>query len=309
MGFETKLKDLLKSHLSVRYKSFNIYRHKWVRLFCKIFKNYEKSSIMGRIFSKGGIISIALWHQSWPKFFSTWTPGINKLGLIVYIYIYMCVCVCMYVCIYIYIHIYISIIGWCLSHTPESDFDFSNRLQNCILEIHVIWWVLHLNMAQRCIMEVVGPKSKMFLWYKYFLEDCSIDTVNRMITRMPVKQAWRIQIKLNSTKPQKKHKVQSSLDVLCIELWHRQLNDGFVLSRKPVPLIHDDVIKWKHYPFFGPFVRGIHLLPVNSLHKDQWREALTFSLICAWTNGWVNYRDAGDLAHHRAHYDVTEMVY
>ena len=30
-----------------------------------------------------------------------------------------------------------------------------------------------------------------------------------------------------------------------------------------------------------------------------------FPLICVWINGWVNYRDAGDLRHHRAHYDVT----
>ena len=32
------------------------------------------------------------------------------------------------------------------------------------------------------------------------------------------------------------------------------------------------------------------------------------SLICAWINGWVNNRDAGDLRRHRAHYDVTLMV-
>ena len=39
----------------------------------------------------------------------------------------------------------------------------------------------------------------------------------------------------------------------------------------------------------------------------QWRGALTFSLICTWTNGWSNKRDAGDLRCHRAHYDVTIM--
>ena len=31
------------------------------------------------------------------------------------------------------------------------------------------------------------------------------------------------------------------------------------------------------------------------------------SLICAWINGWVNNRKAGDLRRHRAHYDVTVM--
>ena len=47
--------------------------------------------------------------------------------------------------------------------------------------------------------------------------------------------------------------------------------------------------------------------PVNSQHKDQWRWALMFSLICAWINGWVNNGEAGDLRRHRAHYDVTVM--
>ena len=30
-----------------------------------------------------------------------------------------------------------------------------------------------------------------------------------------------------------------------------------------------------------------------------------FSLICAWINGWVNYRESVDLRHNNAHYDVT----
>ena len=70
---------------------------------------------------------------------------------------------------------------------------------------------------------------------------------------------------------------------------------------------HDDVIKWKHFPHYWPFVLGIHRSPVNSPHKGQWRGALMFSLISAWTNGWVNNRDAGDLRRHRVHYDVTVM--
>ena len=65
--------------------------------------------------------------------------------------------------------------------------------------------------------------------------------------------------------------------------------------------VHDNVIKWKHFLF--------HRSPVNSPHKDQWRGALMFSLICAWINGWVNNRAARDLRRHRAHYDVIVMVY
>ena len=74
-------------------------------------------------------------------------------------------------------------------------------------------------------------------------------------------------------------------------------------------LVHDDVIKWKHFPrsSYWPFVRGIHRSPVNSTHKGQWRGALMFSLICVWINGWVNNREAGDLWRHRAHHGVTVM--
>ena len=70
---------------------------------------------------------------------------------------------------------------------------------------------------------------------------------------------------------------------------------------------HDDVIKWKHFPSYWPFVQGIHQSPVNSPHKGQWRRTLVFSLICVWINGWVNNREAGDLRRYLDHYDVTVM--
>ena len=59
------------------------------------------------------------------------------------------------------------------------------------------------------------------------------------------------------------------------------------------------------FPRYWPFVRGINRWPVNSPHKGQWRRALMFSLICAWINGWVSNREAGDLRRHRTHYDAT----
>ena len=70
---------------------------------------------------------------------------------------------------------------------------------------------------------------------------------------------------------------------------------------------HDDVIKWKHFPRYWPFVRGIHQSPVNSPHKGQWRGALIFSLICVCIHGWVNNPEAGDLRCSGAHYDVIVM--
>ena len=71
---------------------------------------------------------------------------------------------------------------------------------------------------------------------------------------------------------------------------------------------HDDVIKWKHFSGYWPFVRhvrGIQRSTVHLPHKGQWRGALIFALIHAWINGRVNSGEAGDL---RRHYDVTIMA-
>ena len=39
---------------------------------------------------------------------------------------------------------------------------------------------------------------------------------------------------------------------------------------------HDEVIEWKYFPRYWPFVRGIHRSPVNYPHKGQCRGALMF---------------------------------
>ena len=92
------------------------------------------------------------------------------------------------------------------------------------------------------------------------------------------------------------------------ELCFTVCKQSSTLCTRTLKECHDDVIKWKHFPRYWPFVRGIHRSSVNSPHKGQWRGALTFSLISAWINGWVSNRQAGDLRRHRAHYDVTMMM-
>ena len=82
----------------------------------------------------------------------------------------------------------------------------------------------------------------------------------------------------------------------------------FTLTAFPRCHSHDDVIKWKHFPRYWPFVRGIHRSLVNSPHQGQWRGALMFSLMCAWINDWVNNEESGDLKRYRTHYDVTAML-
>ena len=84
-------------------------------------------------------------------------------------------------------------------------------------------------------------------------------------------------------------------------------SDQIIQSHMASQSHHDDFIKWKHFPRYWPFVRGIHRSPVNSPYKGQWRGALMFSLICVWINDWVNNREAGDLRLYRTHNDATVM--
>ena len=80
---------------------------------------------------------------------------------------------------------------------------------------------------------------------------------------------------------------------------------SFLVERCDIIWLHNDIIKWKHFPLYWPFVRGIHRSPVNSPHKGQWRRALMF--YCTRINDWVNNGEAGDLRRHRTHYDVAVM--
>ena len=67
-----------------------------------------------------------------------------------------------------------------------------------------------------------------------------------------------------------------------------------------------------HMETFSAFLAlgaGNSPVPVNSLHKGQWRRALIFSLIYARINDWVNDREAADLRRHCGHYDANVMEY
>ena len=83
-------------------------------------------------------------------------------------------------------------------------------------------------------------------------------------------------------------------------------------------LILDDVIKWRHFPHYWPFVWGIHRSPVDSRHKGEWRGALMFYLINKRLskqsrNRWLEtpsrllWRHCNDNAYRPSavHYDIT----
>ena len=100
-----------------------------------------------------------------------------------------------------------------------------------------------------------------------------------------------------------KNCIQCSGDAAFQSLW-LVANSGLHSRRARV---HDDVIRWKHFPRYWPYVRGIHRWPVNSPHKGQRRGALIFSLIYAWIKGWINKGESVDLRRNRPHSDVTVM--
>ena len=79
-------------------------------------------------------------------------------------------------------------------------------------------------------------------------------------------------------------------------------------SASMILAVHDDVLKWKHFPRYWPFVWGIHRSPVFSLTKASDAELWCSSLICGWTNVWVNNWVASDLGRHCAHYDVIVII-
>ena len=70
---------------------------------------------------------------------------------------------------------------------------------------------------------------------------------------------------------------------------------------------HDDVIKWKYFLHYWPFVRGFtgHRWIPRTKTRDA--ELWCFFRSVPWIDGWVNSHEAGDLRRHRAHYDVIVM--
>ena len=69
--------------------------------------------------------------------------------------------------------------------------------------------------------------------------------------------------------------------------------------------VHNDVIKWKHFPHYWPFVRVFHRwIPITKPVTRSFD--IVFDLLPEQTVE-QNNRNACDLRRHCAHYDVTVM--
>ena len=88
-----------------------------------------------------------------------------------------------------------------------------------------------------------------------------------------------------------------------ITLWY--------LACFPVAWRPSQISWWRHQmeTFSALLVLCARNSPVTGEFPPQRPVTRSFDVffICAWINGWVNNREAGDLRRHRAHYDVNVM--
>ena len=70
---------------------------------------------------------------------------------------------------------------------------------------------------------------------------------------------------------------------------------------------HDDVIKWKHFLRYWPFVWGIHRSPVNSPHKRPVTRSFDVFFDLRLNRRLNKQSGRRWFSRHRAHYDVTIM--
>ena len=91
---------------------------------------------------------------------------------------------------------------------------------------------------------------------------------------------------------------------------------GYECSHAPAKIVwlkhtnsasYDDVIKWKHFPRYWPFVRestGHRWIPLTKASDAELR---CFLWSAPQQMVWVNNKDAGELWRNRSHYYVTVL--
>ena len=93
----------------------------------------------------------------------------------------------------------------------------------------------------------------------------------------------------------------SNSSVSAMELLQSCANPSTWLLSVPGSIkIHEDIIKWKHFPHNWPFVSAIHQSPVNSPHKGPVMQSFDVFFILAWTICWTNIWVASDIRCHEA---------
>ena len=97
------------------------------------------------------------------------------------------------------------------------------------------------------------------------------------------------------------------------DVWHKEQisNDGVNLPSDSYRNEVMEITWWRHQmdTFSALLILCEGNPPFTGGYPSQRpvKRSLIFFFICAWTNGWSNNRDAGDLRRHRYHYDATVM--
>ena len=150
-----------------------------------------------------------------------------------------------------------------------------------------LWWPKTLMVF--CRWRVSSFLKNVF---RYQIESWFIHSVGCAIYRVHVSSEWGPCDLLN---------VLSLRTVTCQGIhwcWQTDLLGSLWLL-----LLHDDVINRKHFPRYWPLwaeSTGHRCIPLTNARDAE----LGYFL---WTHGWANNRDASDLRHLCAHYDVTVM--
>ena len=172
------------------------------------------------------------------------------------------------------------------------------------------WWYI--------IAQPAALWTRIFAWWRHQMKTFSAllafcagnsPVTGEFPTQRPVSRSFDVVFDLNLNKRLSKQSWGWEFETLSHSLW-RHCNGcltpsilgllvdpcRFAAAGRPWPITYP---WWRHhmetFSVLLAIARGIHQPPVNSLHKGQWRWTLMFSIICAWRNGWVNYREAGDL--------------
>ena len=221
---------------------------------------------------------------------------------------------------------------WCFGSTHRQAFIRHDIKHMNVLHPGLPWWFLFSNNRLTDIENDAKDRSYFYkinqrvhdddIEWKHFPHHWPfVQGIHRSLVISPHKGQWRGALIFSSicawpncwannreAGDLRRHRAHYDVHVMNINYTEIQHSAYLERERSDGKVYHDDVIKWKHFPRYWPFVLGIHRSLVNSSHKGQWRGALMFSLICAWINGWINTREAGYLRRHHGHYDVTVMI-
>ena len=157
--------------------------------------------------------------------------------------------------------------------------------------------ICRLYMANRlCIRQLVSDRTSIFT----YLQGSAYNTI--YARKCKCKSSTPLLFKLSTSL------LLSTSYVISAVFLHKSYAAASNTEDYDAIVFHDDVINSALLAFaLLALCAGNSRWSVNSPTKASGAEPWCLFFICAWINGWVNNREAGDLRRNRVHYDVTLM--